>query len=72
MTNLEAISSHNIQIVVLKYHFLLSETRATWKMANSRVGAKNVLDEPVITIRLMSKDSEANLRRFLLAKNTTI
>ena len=72
MTNLEAISTLSTQIAVLKYHFLQRKTKATWRMLNSRFGVRNVLDEPGVSTRLMSKDSGANLKRFLLAEDSIL
>lgn len=71
MTNLEAISTLGTQIVVLRYYFLLREVRVTQRAVTARFGAKNILVESGLTPGLMSKDSEANLRKFTLAKDNT-
>lgn len=72
MTKLEAISTLSTQIAVWKYHFLQRKTKATWRMLNSSFGVRNVLDEPGVSTGLLSKDSGANLKRFLLAKNSIL
>lgn len=51
--------------MVLIYHFLLRETRATWRMVNSRFRARNALDEPGITTRQMSKRLRSQLEEVL-------
>lgn len=65
MTNLEAISPLSTEIVVLKYHFSCVN-EGYLESGLFQVWGKNVLGEPGITIRLMSKNSETNLKRFLL------
>ena len=59
MTSLEAVSTLSTQTAVLKYHFPQRKTRSICRMLNSRFGGKNVLDNPGIITRLVSKDSGA-------------
>lgn len=56
MTNPVAMSIYSIQIVVLKYHFLLKATGASGAMADCRSMEGNIQEQPEQLVLLASKE----------------